>query len=97
MREVHSNHEKSEFGEVLTNLTRTATEVENELSGGDPPGEGIEDPTIERETEDIASKCLCVVLGDGVVCGAHGRDVEWLHHQKSVLSGLLRRPVCRTR
>ena len=50
MRQVHSNHEKSEFGEVLTNLTWTATEVANDLSGRDPPGEGMEDLAIERET-----------------------------------------------
>src|ERR1700680_5151392 len=42
-RQVHSNDDQSAFGKVLTNLARTATEVENGLSGSDPLDDPVKD------------------------------------------------------
>ncbi len=46
LSQVHSNHEEPAFGKVLTNLTRTATEVENGLSGSDPLDDSVKDLAI---------------------------------------------------
>jgi hypothetical protein len=46
LRQVHSNHEQSASGKVLTNLARTATEIENGLSGREGPDDRVEDLAI---------------------------------------------------
>ena len=87
-RRVQADHHKSEFDEVLTNLTRTAAEVEHQRSGLDPPGEAMEDLAIQREMEEITGECRRVVVGHRVIRRAHDRGVERIHHEKSVPPGL---------
>ncbi len=41
LRQVHSNHEQSAFGKVLTNLARAATQVKNGLPGSDLLDDGV--------------------------------------------------------
>jgi hypothetical protein len=84
--QINANHPKTPLTEVLTDLARSATKIENGFRAGGPSDDQIEDLPICCELQQVISKSLCVVFGRDLVSRTYRRRIEGFHHWKSCFS-----------
>src|SRR5258708_7718577 len=84
MGKIESDDLEATTGEIVGHLSWTTAEVQHPTSPLQLPGACIQEGSVHREPVKVASERLDVIRRHGVIGGADGPGVEWIHRSSLV-------------